>query len=138
MDKRVQCEINRYICSRMLEDECDFNKVNLNHQYERYYSALKRSYRAANFDNYPVGKKFIFDDYYTIIRSALCVKNMEGKPIMKTIIVIYLITKHLVVEYNEEEKGFYFCGWMNQILDECDINWTNIERVKETSSCQIL
>lgn len=134
----MQYEVNRYICSRMLEDECDFGKMILNPQYEGYYSELKSYYTPASFDRYPVGKEFCFDDYNRIIRSALFSKNMNGKPTMRTFIIIYVLTKHLVVKYNEEKRGYYFCGWMNYVLDECDINWSKIVHTETNNSCQIL
>ena len=138
MNKALQFEINRYICSRMLEDECNGSKVYVNFKYEKYYAGLKRYYKPISFPHFPELKtrELNFDDYYRVIRSSLVAKNMDGINI-KTFIVIYLVTKHLAVEYNKDNKGFHFCGWMNRICDDNDVNWNDII-VKNDNLCNIL
>ena len=139
MDRALQFEINRYICSRMLEDECNASKVYVNFKYEKYYAGLKRYYKSISFPHFTELKKreLEFDDYYRVIRSSLFAKNMDGKASIKTFIIIYVVTKHLVVEYSKENKGFNFCGWMNRLCDDNEVNWNEI-LVKNENYCHIL
>ena len=75
---------------------------------------------------------------------------MDGKDSIKTFIRsvadtkpkiwmgrIYVVTKHLVVEYSKDNKGFHFCGWMNRLCDDNEVNWTEI-LVKNENFCHIL
>ena len=139
MEKMLQSEINRYICSRMLEDECKASKVFINFKYEKYYAGLKRYYKPISFPNVPELKEreLNINDYYRVIRSSLYAKNMDGKTPIKTLITIYLVTKHLVAEYNKDNQGFQFCGWMNRVYDDNEIDWNDII-VKNDNFCRIL
>ena len=138
MNKALQFEINRYICSRMLEDECNASKMYVNFKYEQYYAELKRYYKPISFPHFPElkARELNFDDYYRVIRSSLSAKNMDETPSIKTFVLIYLVTKHLVVEYNKDNKGFHFCGWMNRICDDNEVNWDDI--IVKKDFCNIL
>lgn len=138
MDRRVQHEINRYICTRMLENECEFIKTCLSYNYERYYAALENFYKPCLFPEHQLTSMVIHEyDYYRIIRSALHTENVGEKPTMKSFIIIYLVTKHLVIELNKINKETNLVVWMNCILDCNEINW-NIILPRESSTCQIL
>ena len=119
----------------MMEDECGASTMYLNFKYEKYYARLVRYYKPITFPCYPKlkMKELNFDDYYTITRNALL--DMDESTPMKMIITIYLVTRHLIAEW--KEMDFYFCNWMNRLLDENDVNWNCIVVQTETV-CKIL
>ena len=130
MERAIQCDINRYICSRMLEDECDYSKVHLNTAYEDFYKLLKRYYKPTAILSSKRFSELKAQDlneaaYYKVIRSSLYARDM-GPLCMKTLIIVYVVTKHLVVHYNKDKQGFYYCIWMNNLLNDSDINWNVI------------
>lgn len=138
MNKDVQWKISRYICSRVLENECGFSS-SLNSKYEKYYTALDQFYKPCTFPVFPSLETFVFNEinYLRAMRSCLYAKNEDGKPSIKSFIIIYLATKLLIIEFNKFNQGFHFVGWMNNIFNDNEINWDNLIK-RSQSICQIL
>lgn len=138
MIKKIQLEISRYICSRVLENECGFFSTR-NYRYEKYYIALEQFYKPCMFPIFSAQESFIFNElnYLRAMRSCLYAKNEDGKPSIKSFIIIYLATKLLIIEFNEVDQGFLFAGWMNNIFNDNEVDWNSL--IKESPSiCQII
>ena len=135
MDKHLQLVINRYICFRLLEDECGFNTV-YDEQYEGFYTCLNQHYR----HNMRRMSKFklptangileLKEDYIAILRGAFLDFAKNGDEIDKnTVHILFTITKYLVKHYKTEQKGdcaYSLCIWLNNLLDKCTIEWDEV------------
>lgn len=134
MDKKLQITINRYICFRLLEVECGFNSV-YNEQYESYFNCLDKHYwhviRRMSSYKIPTVNSILDlkEDYIAILREAVIDFVRNGDKIDKnTVHILYIITRYLVAHYKTDRKGdcaYFLCIWLNNLLDECDIEWND-------------
>ena len=134
MDRERQSLINRYICFRLLEVECGFNSV-YDEQYESYYTCLDKhfwhSMRRMPCYKIPTVSDIseLKEDYIAILRGALIDFVRNGDKIDKnTVHILFIVTRYLVVHYKTERKGdcaYFLCIWLNNLLDECNIEWDN-------------
>jgi len=131
----------------MLEDNCGFAKVFVNEEFERYYILLKKHDRRLNEKCFEkcsdlLSQLQISDvTYYKIMRAAMYSKNCSTVT-LKTLIVLFVVTSRLVL-LNKDDKGFLFCGYLNNLLDANKIDWIRLcERyiIKDSNykRCQIL
>ena len=135
MDKELQIAINRYICFRLLEVECGFNSV-YDEQYESYFNCLDQHYwhimrRIPSYKIPTVSTILeLKEDYTAIMRGALIDFVRNGDRVDKnTVHILFIVTRYVVAYYKKERKGdcaYFLCIWLNNLLDECDIEWNNI------------
>ena len=132
MEKLVQLKTNRYMCLRMLEDECNFKSICIDDENEKVYSQLKRFYKPVTFSQASMLRtcSLTQEDYHTLTATVLKIRNNCSPLYMSSFITLYLVTKHVIMELTDNKKRSQLCVWLNHLYDNHEIDWNNIFRYR--------
>ena len=132
MEKLVQLKTNRYMCLRMLEDECNFKSICIDDENEKVYSQLKRFYKSVTFSQASMLQtcSLTQEDYHTLTATVLKIRNNCSPLYMSSFITLYLVTKHVIMELTDNKKRSQLCVWLNHLYDNHEIDWNNIFRYR--------